>query len=217
MSSHESVSVAPSPVGRLAYRGLAIRGGPFVLAGVAVAAVVVTHLVNFGADDLRIRLFDANSDSSWSHLMVAGTLVAATGVGLIGAWRSQRQRSLWSAVAGILGFLSIDEISSLHAQIDQMSWGKVLYAPILLALCVCVWRLSDGGERSVVVRAGLATLLVSFGIHVFGPHVVHALGWGTDSWAYQAKVALKQGTELAGWLLVLWGLWRLVLSRPPVA
>jgi hypothetical protein len=36
--------------------------------------------------------------------------------------------------------------------------------------------------------------------------VVQALGWGTGSWAYQVKVGLKQGTELAGWLLILLGL-----------
>jgi hypothetical protein len=51
-------------------------------------------------------------------------------------------------------------------------------------------------------------------VHVLGPHVVQALGWGTDSWAYQVEVGLKEGMELAGWLLLVFALWR---ARPATA
>jgi hypothetical protein len=55
-------------------------------------------------------------------------------------------------------------------------------------------------------------LLASLAIHVLGPSAVRALGWGPDSWAYQIKVGLKEGTELAGWVLLLPPLARLALD-----
>jgi hypothetical protein len=217
MSIHESVSVAAVRVAPavtpLERRKPTSRGVPFLVAAVAFAAVMITHLVNFGADDLRVRLLNANSDASWSHVLIAATLVGGTGVAALGVWRADREANLWRASAAILAFLSISEISSLHAKIDQLSWGKVVYAPILLALCVCLWRVSQRSRFRLAVRAALATLVVSFAIHVLGPHVVHALGYGYNSWAYQVKVGLKQATELVGWLLVLLGLGRVVLSR----
>jgi len=204
-------------VTRIGHRRSATHGGPFVLAGAALCAVLVTHLVDFGSDHLRVRVLDAGSDSSWSHVVIAIALLAATAIGLIGIRRFATQRREWIAATAVFAFLSISELSSLQSRIDEMSWGKLVYAPILLVLCLCLWRLSDRKGQRLVVRAGIATLLVSFGIHVFGPHIVHALGWGTDSWAYQIKVGLKQGTELAGWLLVVWGLWRVARGRGATA
>jgi hypothetical protein len=176
---------------------------------------MVSHLVNFGTDDLRVRLLDANSEFSWSHRMIAAILVVGTGVALIGVRRADRRGHLWGASAAILAFLSFSELTSLHGKIDAMSWGKLVYTPILIALCVCLWRLSEGSRFRLIVRAGLATLVASFAIHVAGPHLVHALGYGYNSWAYQIKVGLKQATELAGWLLVVWGMFDLVFSARP--
>jgi hypothetical protein len=194
----------------------AIRCGPFVLAGLGLVAVMATDLIDFGSEHLRIQLLDASSGASWSHLGVAATLVGVTAISVIGAWRSEH-RALWGAAAAVLGLLAVDEISPLHTHVDQLSWGKALYAPILVLLGAIMWRLAAGTDQTVVVRAGLAVLLVSFAVHLFGSHVMHALGWGDNSWGYQVKVGLKEGTELAGSVLILLGLWRLVLERPPSA
>jgi hypothetical protein len=186
--------------------------GLFVLAAAGFVAVLVTHLIDFGSEHLRITVLDAGSSSSWSHGVIAAMLAAATAVAVVGAWRSETHPTLWGVAAGILGFLTVDELSSLHAQIDQISWGKAIYAPILLALAVCLWMVDDRSSQAFALRAGLATLFVSFAIHLFGPHVVHALGWGDNTWADQIKIGLKQGTELAGWLLILGGLWALAFK-----
>jgi hypothetical protein len=66
-----------------------------------------------------------------------------------------------------------------------------------------------------VVYAGLALLLSSLVIHVLGPDVVHALGWQQGSWAYQIKVALKEGTELAGWVVLVPAVVALARVLPP--
>jgi hypothetical protein len=213
MSSHESASAA-SPTSEFASQGLAVPGGwAFLVAALGLASVVVTHLVNFGTDHLRVQALDAGLDSSWSHRVDAAALAAGTVVALVGTSRSQAHRMPWGLTAAILGFLAIDEISTLHTRVDAVSWGKALYAPLLVVLAVCVWRLSDRTDQALIVRGGLLMLVVSFGIHVFGLHVVHLLGWSSSSWAYQVKVALKQGTELAGWVLLLIGLWGLASKR----
>ncbi len=195
-------------------RLLDVTGGrrSFILAGLAVTAVLSTHLLDFGADHLGVSLLNANSDRSWSHLLVTAVLVLATTGALVGS-RGRGRSGLWFAAAAALAFLSVSEISALHAEIDQMSWGKLIYAPVLLILAACLWRLADAGPARGVMRAGLALLVLSYAIHVLGPHVLGALGLRASNWAYQTKVGLKQGTELAGWLLVLVGVWSLT-ARP---
>lgn len=174
----------------------------------ALLAVITTHLIGFAVDHPEPGWLNASASSSWSHRAVAVSLAAATVACAWGA-RGGNERGTWVLAALILGFLALDELTSLHAHVDEATWGKVLYAPILLALGLSLWRLAAGTNQRGILAAALITLAVSFVIHVFGAHVVEALGWGTGSWPYQVKVALKEGMELAGWLLVLTVLLRL--------
>jgi hypothetical protein len=209
MSSHRSAPAVALPLAtriRAARRDRTFPVLAGAIAATALVAVLVTHLVDFGADNLRVGLFNANTDASWSHLLTAAVLVAASGLGLVAFRRTAEERTTWLLTTVVLAFLAIDEISPLHTKVDAMSWGKLVYAPVLIVLCVCLWRLSQRRTDGVLVRAGVLTLIVSFAIHVLGPHIVHALGWSSAGWAYQTKVALKAGSEVAGWLLVLFGL-----------
>lgn len=188
------------------------RVWPLLLAGAVVVAVLVTNLIDFGADHLRVRLLDANTDTSWSHRATAAALAAGAAVALLRAVRSNPRRAWWAATAGILVFLFVVEISPVHVQVDRLSYGKLVYAPLLVGLVVCVWRLANSSSHASLMLAGLAALFVSYTIHLFGMPVMHALGWGSESWGYQARAGLKEGAELAGWLLVVLTLWR--LARP---
>ena len=58
-------------------------------------------------------------------------------------------------------------------------------------------------ELEKVERAGVTLLVLSLAIHVIGPPIERLAGWGEDSWGTQLKIALKEGTELAGWALVV--------------
>ncbi len=112
------------------------------------------------------------------------------------------------ATAGILALFFVDEVSGLHAHIDALSYGKLLYAPILVIMVFCVWRLTMGTPYLALVRAGVVLLLASYLIHVLEPpNIAHWLGWTRGGWAFQGVVALKEGAELAGVLLALLGLW----------
>jgi hypothetical protein len=90
--------------------------------------------------------------------------------------------------------------------------AALLLGPVAL-LFVLVWYLtSDDSEPArAVVRTGLAALVFSFVVHVFGPHVVAALGYAGNTWPYQIKGMLKHSGELAGWMLVAIGIFQ---ARP---
>jgi hypothetical protein len=93
-------------------------------------------------------------------ILACGVLAAVQG-----DLRPGRHRRLWRATASILTLFLIDELSPLHAQIGDFSFGvgKLLYAPILLGLVLCVWMLAARTTECYVVAAGLVTLSTSFG------------------------------------------------------
>jgi hypothetical protein len=212
VSIYESTTAAP--VARHEWRTQLSRShGPFLLAGLAVASVILTNLVDLHFDGLGIRLLNANSASSWSHRADAAMLAAGAVLALFGARRSTTRRRLWISVAVILALFLFDEVSSLHAHIDQLtrfdriSYGKLLYAPLLLVLVISICRLAAGTDQVSLLLVGLLTLLVSYLTHVFVLSLV--IGWGYYSWAYQAVVGIKEGAALGGLVLLLSALWRL--------
>jgi hypothetical protein len=180
-----------------------------VAAGLVVAVEMATHLVDFGADDLRIKLLDSAYEWSWSHLVATAAFATAAVLGFAGAHRSAGHRRAWRTIGGLFAFFFVDNVTRLH---EHVAHWPVIYAPLLgvlmLSLAVVAWNTD---QQRIVVGA-LTLLLASLAIHVLGPSAVRALGWGPDSWAYQVKVALKEGSELAGWVLLLPPLARLALD-----
>ena len=188
--------------------------GWVLLATGAMAAVAATHLVDYGVYNLRYGALNANLSESWSHVLDACALLLGALVCLAGAWRSPLERATWVAVAVVLLLFTVDEVSSLHAEIGGSRFGKLLYAPILVVLVYGVWRLTRRGPYRAVVRAGAAVLSAAYAIHVLDPHhIARALGWRDGGWAFQCVVALKEGTELAGVLLILGVLCATVAAR----
>jgi hypothetical protein len=174
------------------------------------AAVAATHLVDFGAGRSG-TIFDASYEWSWSHYAATAAFGAGALAGAAGrAWAGERPRE-WAVAAVLFGAFCADGATRWH---DSVPHWPLLYAPLLLALAAALWRLSAGREEAAVVRAGLGLLAVALAIHVLGPAAVRALGWSADGWAYQVKVALKEGSELAGWLVVVPALARLARRQP---
>jgi len=173
----------------------------------AIAAVGLTHLLDFGAFDLKYRLFDANRVESWSHILDAAALAAGTAVCVAGARRTEKRsgaRRAWAITATVLALFVLDEASGLHSRIGDLHNGKLLYAPILAVLAYCIWRLTRDGNHMAQIRAAAALLVCAYVIHVLDPHrIARTLDWPHEGWAFQIVVALKEGTELAGVLLTL--------------
>jgi hypothetical protein len=175
-----------------------------LLAAAAFALVLVSNLLSLGLDDLRTNLINANWEFSWSH--IADTILLGIGVcaSLVGARATRADRRLWIATGAILAVFFLDEVSALHGQIGNLE--KLLYAPILAALVVCVYRLTARTPESALIVSALTTLLVAFAMHVAGLHLLRPIGYTT--YVYQAGVGFKEGTELAGLILLVIALWR---------
>jgi hypothetical protein len=178
-----------------------------LIAGGVAGAVVLTNLLDFELGGMRIRVLNANLASSWSHRATAATLLLGGGLAALRAGQAAPLRRWWSPTAAVLILLFVVEVSPAHVQVDRLSYGKLVYVPLLAALVICVVRLLDGSDQVTVMGVGLGALAASYAVHILGPAVVRLLGWGTDSWAYQVKVGLKEGMELSGWLLLVWALW----------
>lgn len=184
--------------------GTRAESGLFVFAAVAFLLVLASNLISLGFDQLHTTLINANWEFSWSHDLDTLLLAVGTGVSVVGARTSVAHRRRWLATALILAVFFLDEVSALHGQIGNLD--KLLYAPILLALVLCVWRLTDRTPERVLVTYGLATLLFAFAMHVAGLHLLRPIGYTT--YLYQTAVGFKEGAELAGLILLVTALWR---------
>jgi hypothetical protein len=174
-----------------------------IAAVVACGAVIATNLLSLGVDQLRTSVINANWEFSWSHDFDAMLLAVGVYASLIGARANRAHRRLWSATAAILALFVLDEVSAFHGQFGNLE--KLLYAPILAALVLCVWRLTEGTEEHGPVKWCLVTLVFAFAMHVAGLHLLRPIGYTT--YVYQVGVGFKEGTELAGLFLLAAALW----------
>ena len=183
-----------------------------VLTLVVVVGQIVTQAIDFGLFQLRIGLLNSNNHASiFGAASLAAQALAA--LAAVGRSRDSRWSTGWIVVAALTGLLLVVRAGvSFHA--------VLLLGPVAL-LFVLVWYLTsdDPGPKRAVVRAGLAALVFSYVVHIFGPHVVAALGYAGNTWPYQVKGMLKHSAELAGWLLVAIGVFqgRLRTGQPVTA
>jgi hypothetical protein len=177
------------------------------IAAAALAAVLVSNQLDLALDRLGVGALNANWEFSWSHDVVRLVLAIGVLIAVTGAWRDPGRRGVWLGTAAIFAVLFLDEASSLHGAISNQAGGKLLYAPLLLALVVCLWRLSAGTRERADLTLGLMLLCASFFMHTVGLHFLRTVGYWTE--AYQAGVGVKEGCELAGLLVVVLVLYRI--------
>jgi hypothetical protein len=181
-----------------------------VASGAAVALVMGTHLLDFEVYDLRIRFLDAGSAWSFSHVAAGGALgICAWLCGTAAVLGAPRRRS-WCLAGGAFALMFADAATRLH---DHLGPWPLLYAPLLLTLFVAIVLVGRGTAQAGAIWTALALLLGSLAIHVFGHAAVAVLGWSEESLATQIKVGLKEGTELAGWVVLVPALARLAATR----
>jgi hypothetical protein len=172
-----------------------------VLAAVVVTAEATAQLVDFWALQLRQPALDSSSDDGIFVRIGTFALLACA----LATLSLARRRVLPLALAAVVGWLFVDELLDVHSQIPHWT---LAYVPLLALVLAGYWRLSRSfaGDTQRLVRGGLLLLVASAAIHLAGPHLLAALGWGPDAWEYQVKIALKEGTEIGGWLVLASGL-----------
>jgi hypothetical protein len=189
---------------RLALRARALRPPLAVTVGVALGAAAIQgalHLVHVFAMDGRYgELLDA--DSNRGIFDVLSVVAEATGslasLALARTRPGGRQRFL--ALSALLAFVTFDDAVGLHRR-SEIDWPLILL-PVLACTFLLLWSALDRQESRASVRAGLLLLAISVLLGHAAAPAVSALGWMPGSWPYELKVVVKQGAELAGWVVI---------------
>jgi hypothetical protein len=166
-----------------------------------VGAAVAAHLIDFGVYGLRIRALNVGLGSS----PVAWVSPAAIAIALVSTILLARRGQIALLLVPVLAIVLV--LATRHVGESLPYWQVLLLPPLGLALFL-LWRESDRLEPVAgrVCRAGCVLLVCAFALHAFGPAVLHAFGVTDYSWPDQVKIALKEGLEIGGWLLVASGL-----------
>ena len=184
--------------------------------GVALAQIAA-QLVDFQLYDLHLRALNANSDRSVvAWLTPVGMALALAGV-LAHLRRAGGARARGIVLAALLFGLLVVAIGRRGAFGDPLSIHRstLLLAPALaLLLALLLGEVRELGRTPRrLLRIGCALLVGSFFLHLLSGALAHAVG-GEHSWTYQVVAALKEGTEVAGWLIVGLGCWQAGAADP---
>lgn len=211
------ITISPGRVTR------ALAGIAAVLVTLGILSSVVTHALGRPTVFGLVPLFDLDLENTvpafFSALLLVAIAVCLFLVGRTTARDDSRARRTWYAMAGVAGFMAVDEAASIHELLIRPT-GAVLgnegvlhFAWIIPgAVVVLLVTLLFGRFVARLPRATRRILIASaliYGTAVLG---IEALGgaWasanGMDNPTYDAIVTLEESLELAALLLALYGL-----------
>ena len=216
-ASQGTPSAATSPFITSSGPNVLLIGG--TTAVVLVAVQTASHLVNALLLDGRFSAMDAGDEGtpfSWLSSLTIFTAGLAA-FALARALPARRSRLVF--LGAILMFFSLDDVAAIHERIAwqgtelpalsqpfrHLVW-PVVYLPILGAAFVLIEDVARQGPRAIrpALRLGLGLLAIALAAEAAGTAV--ELRRGTDSPLYAVEVAIEEGGELAGWLLIATGL-----------
>jgi hypothetical protein len=195
-----------------------------------VAGQSILHLINVFAFDLRFDMINADSDTSaFAWLSSVATFGAALILCLLAIVRWWRTRPL-VALAGAVAFMSLDDMVGLHERVSALRptlgpiehfariFWPLVFMPLLAATFVGFFAVATRLRRVLArtLLVGLALLVGSVALEVSSP-ILFALGSDHGEWAYELEVAVEEGAEVAGWILISTGLAATLFTASPTA
>lgn len=211
-----------------------VHGG-ILLVAVAVAIQSGAHILNVVALDNYWDVLNADSDTG-APAWASSALQSAAAVLVLLLAARFRARQWWLlGLAGLLAFLSLDDLITIHERVSRLAltldlWAHagrlvwpIVFLPLLAATFVGLWWIGDapGGELERGGRADDAQLLIRLGLALLVAAVVleiaaqglFVLDVGRLDAPFVAEVLIEEGAELAGWGLIVTGLAARVLAR----
>jgi hypothetical protein len=166
---------------------------------------MAAQLVNFQLYDLHLRALNADSDTSVvAWLTPLGLALALAGI-LAPGRRRDDARGRRAAIAALLVGLLVVACARRGAFGGSLSLHRstLMLAPALVLLLALLFLEARGTDVTArrLLQIGCALLVGSYVLHLLGGALAEAVG-GEHSWTYQVGAALKEGTEVAGWLTV---------------
>jgi hypothetical protein len=197
------------------------------LALVAVVVQTTAHLGNEFLLDDRVDGLDADLEGT---AFTWASSVATFTVGLAAALHAavfERQRRELSALAAIALWFSLDDVAIIHERL-ALELGEdvfglpdylavrlwlILYLPLLLVAGVVLWRIAQEAEPPAdrTVLLGLGLLVASIPVEIVGAITRKLAEEGTEV-PETFRVAVEEGLELGGWILLAAGLTAILCS-----
>ncbi|HYZ18039.1 MAG TPA: hypothetical protein VE615_00715 [Gaiellaceae bacterium] len=204
--------------------GFLVRIG-IAVAVLAVAVQTTAHLGNEFLLDDRVQGLDADVEG---NAFTWASSVATFAVGLMAALHAaafETRRREFSALAAITVWFSLDDVAIIHER-AALELGEdvlglpdyaavrlwlVLYLPLLLVAGLLLWRIAQAAaspaDRAVLL--GLALLVASVPVEFIG---VITRRINEEGALEAVRIAIEEGLELGGWILVAAGLTAIVCS-----
>lgn len=185
------------------------------LAVLGFALQSVLHLVNLVWFDLTLNAINVDSDSSifaWASTMATG---AAAFAALLMAFVIRRKRYQLLLLAGLLAFLSLDDLVQIHEWVSSLAanvglfrgaprmFWVIAFAPLLGVAFLLLWRASTLGPSRAgrILRGGLLMLGAAVALEFITP-IIFALGYDHGDLPYEIEAVVEEGLELSGWILI---------------
>jgi hypothetical protein len=197
------------------------------LALLAVLVQTTAHLVNEFLLDDRVQGLDADVEGTsftWASSVATFTVALAA---VLHAVAFERNRREFGLLAGIALWFSLDDVAVIHER-AALELGEdvlglpdyaavrlwlVLYLPLLLLVGLVLWRIAQESPPPTdrAVRLGLGLLVASIPVEIVGLGTRRLAERGTDV-PEVFRVALEEGLELGGWIVLAAGLTALLCS-----
>ena len=185
------------------------------VAGAAVLAQTLLHLVNTFLLDRRVFNFDADVEGNFlAWLSSAAIFTAALATLVLSVL--ERHRLKLAALAGILTFFSLDEVAGIHEEIGQIpvrlldtskEAGRLFWPALLLPLLAAALLLlrfvaaRAPARARRAIHAALAMLVVAVIVEV--AWVAWPAYWGDIGDSPDAvQVAVEEALELGAWIVI---------------
>ena len=183
------------------------------LALAAVAVQTTGHLLQAFASSSLDQLDADRDDNVWAWASSVATFGAGFAAFLLYALR---RRSALLLLTLLLVFLSLDDIVGVHERIGQrgVKWIDVdfdalrvlwiaVYLPLLAAGVVLLVRLAReaSARPRLLVYVGLGLLGFAVGVEA-ASYLTHEAGYAEGTSVDSIEVAIEEGAELGGWILL---------------
>ena len=197
-------------------------GIAFAVLLVAVGVQTLAHLANALLFDSQFEPLDAGVEG---NIFTWASSVAIFGAALIAsvhALVSRERRGSFLLLAGIFAFFSMDEVVQVHEVIGwdfatglglpEYLGGRlfvILYAPVFAVTLVLLWRTAraSAGWPHKAIMLGLILLITAIAAEGLGEVLQFATdGSFASSRAHELEIAIEEGAELGGWIMIATGL-----------
>jgi hypothetical protein len=175
----------------------------FGLAVFAVTAQTVAHVVDVWILDRDVPALELNTNENPLNWLPA-VMILIAGVSVFRLHRTRPGASILLAAAAILVFFAIDDALELHYGVP---YWPIVYLPLFGIVGWTLWSLANASLPPTphMLKAGLGLLIAAVLVDIIAPTLLERGGWDVGAWPHELKVVLKEGTQLAGWVLIAFG------------